>query len=180
MHPTSQSYGFGLHKCGYLQESDVAFLNVIRREKSGKEGNKYVFPSNNGTFSVETWLKSESGEELTPQNVTLNTMGNVQGTVTIHVKRGTAGTPLPDLPDITCGQHLGDKNNNAVVDSKAPTNKTELLWESFSNAPDSWGSVYAGTPILVNNHIYGFGLHKCGYLQESESLHTHSTNYPVR
>ena len=26
------------------EESDVAFLNVIRREKSGKEGNKYVFP----------------------------------------------------------------------------------------------------------------------------------------
>lgn len=142
------------------EESDVAFLNVIRREKSGKEGNKYVFPSNNGTFSVETWLKSESGEELTPQNVTLNTMGNVQGTVTIHVKRGTAGAPLPDLPDITWGQHLGDKNNNAVVDSKAPTNKTELLWESFSNAPDSWGSVYAGTPILVNNHIYAVRNHK--------------------
>lgn len=142
------------------EESDVAFLNVIRREKSGKEGNKYVFPSNNGTFSVETWLKSESGEELTPQNVTLNTMENVQGTVTIHVKRGTAGTPLPDLPDITWGQHLGDKNNNAVVDSKAPTNKTELLWESFSNAPDSWGSVYAGTPILVNNHIYAVRNHK--------------------
>ena len=142
------------------EESDVAFLNVIRREKSGKEGNKYVFPSNNGTFSVETWLKSESGEELTPQNVTLNTMGNVQGTVTLHVKRGTAGAPLPDLPDITWGQHLGDKNNNAVVDSKAPTNKTELLWESFSNAPDSWGSVYAGTPILVNNHIYAVRNHK--------------------
>ena len=138
------------------EESDVAFLNVVRREKSGKEGNKYVFPSNNGTFSVETWLKSESGEELTPQNVTMNTMGNVQGTVTLHVKRGTAGTPLPDLPDITWGQHLGDKNNNAVVDSKAPTNKTELLWESFSNAPDIWGfgTRYAGTPILVNGYIY--------------------------
>lgn len=138
------------------EESDVAYLNVVRREKSGKEGNKYVFPSNNGTFSVETWLKSESGEELTPQNVTLNTMVNVQGTVTLHVKRGTAGTPLPDLPDITWGQHLGDKNNNAVVDSKAPTNKTELLWESFSKAPDIWGfgTRYAGTPILVNGYIY--------------------------
>lgn len=161
------------------EESDVAFLNVIRREKSGKEGNKYVFPSNNGTFSVETWLKSESGEELTPQNVTLNTMGNVQGTVTIHVKRGTAGTPLPDLPDITWGQHLGDKNNNAVVDSKAPTNKTELLWESFSNAPDSWGSVYAGTPILVNNHIYAVRNHKIemldaktGKVKASTKLHS--------
>lgn len=142
------------------EESDVAFLNVIRREKSGKEGNKLVFPPNDGSFSVETWLKSESGEELTPQNVTLNTMGNVQGTVTLHVKRGTAGTPLPDLPDITWGQHLGDKNNNAVVDSKAPINKTELLWESFSNAPDSEGSVYAGTPILVNNHIYAVRNHK--------------------
>lgn len=161
------------------EESDVAFLNVIRREKSGKEGNKYVFPSNNGTFSVETWLKSESGEELTPQNVTLNTMENVQGTVTIHVKRGTAGTPLPDLPDITWGQHLGDKNNNAVVDSKAPTNKTELLWESFSNAPDSWGSVYAGTPILVNNHIYAVRNHKIemldaktGKVKASTKLHS--------
>lgn len=161
------------------EESDVAFLNVIRREKSGEEGNKFVFPPNNGTFSVETWLKSESGEELTPQNVTLNTMGNVQGTVTIHVKRGNAGTPLPDLPDITWGQHLGDKNNNAVVDSKAPINKTELLWESFSNAPDSWGSVYAGTPILVNNHIYAVRNHKIemldaktGKVKASTKLHS--------
>lgn len=161
------------------EESDVAFLNVIRREKSGKEGNKFVFPPNDGSFSVETWLKSESGEELTPQNVTLNTMGNVQGTVTLHVKRGTAGTPLPDLPDITWGQHLGDKNNNAVVDSKAPTNKTELLWESFSNAPDSLGSVYAGTPILVNNHIYAVRNHKIemldaktGEVKASTKLHS--------
>lgn len=161
------------------EESDVAFLNVIRREKSGEEGNKFVFPPNNGTFSVETWLKSESGEELTPQNVTLNTMGNVQGTVTLHVKRGNAGTPLPDLPDITWGQHLGDKNNNAVVDSKAPINKTELLWESFSNAPDSWGSVYAGTPILVNNHIYAVRNHKIemldaktGKVKVSTKLHS--------
>lgn len=161
------------------EESDVAFLNVIRREKSGKEGNKFVFPPNDGSFSVETWLKSESGEELTPQNVTLNTMGNVQGTVTLHVKRGTAGTPLPDLPDITWGQHLGDKNNNAVVNSKAPINKAELLWESFSNAPDSWGSVYAGTPILVNNHIYAVRNHKIemldaktGKVKASTKLHS--------
>lgn len=161
------------------EESDVAYLNVIRHEKAGKEDEEFVPLSNNGRFSVETWLKSESGEELIPQNVTLNTMGNVQGTVTIHVKRGTAGTPLPDLPDITWGQHLGDKNNNAVVDSKAPTNKTELLWESFSNAPDSWGSVYAGTPILVNNHIYAVRNHKIemldaktGEVKESTKLHS--------
>lgn len=161
------------------EESDVAYLNVIRHEKAGKEDEEFVPLSNNGRFSVETWLKSESGEELIPQNVTLNTMGNVQGTVTLHVKRGTAGTPLPDLPDITWGQHLGDKNNNAVVDSKAPTNKTELLWESFSNAPDSWGSVYAGTPILVNNHIYAVRNHKIemldaktGEVKASTKLHS--------
>lgn len=161
------------------EESDVAYLNVIRHEKAGKEDEEFVPLSNNGRFSVETWLKSESGEELIPQNVTLNTMGNVQGTVTLHVKRGTAGAPLPDLPDITWGQHLGDKNNNAVVDSKAPTNKTELLWESFSNAPDSWGSVYAGTPILVNNHIYAVRNHKIemldaktGEVKESTKLHS--------
>lgn len=161
------------------EESDVAYLNVIRHEKAGKEDEEFVPLSNNGRFSVETWLKSESGEELIPQNVTLNTMGNVQGTVTLHVKRGTAGAPLPDLPDITWGQHLGDKNNNAVVDSKAPTNKTELLWESFSNAPDSGGSVYAGTPILVNNHIYAVRNHKIemldaktGKVKASTKLHS--------
>lgn len=161
------------------EESDVAYLNVIRHEKAGKEDEEFVPLSNNGRFSVETWLKSESGEELIPQNVTLNTMGNVQGTVTLYVKRGTAGAPLPDLPDITWGQHLGDKNNNAVVDSKAPTNKTELLWESFSNAPDSWGSVYAGTPILVNNHIYAVRNHKIemldaktGKVKASTKLHS--------
>lgn len=161
------------------EESDVAYLNVIRHEKAGKEDEEFVPLSNNGRFSVETWLKSESGEELIPQNVTLNTMGNVQGTVTLYVKRGTAGAPLPDLPDITWGQHLGDKNNNAVVDSKAPTNKTELLWESLSNAPDSWGSVYAGTPILVNNHIYAVRNHKIemldaktGKVKASTKLHS--------
>lgn len=143
------------------EESDVAFLKAKIYEASGEEKEKMVFPENNeGAFAVETWLKSESGEELTPQNVTLKTMGNVQGTVTIHVKRGNPGAPLPDLPDITWGQHLGDKNNNAVVNSKAPTDKAELLWESFSNAPDIWGSVYAGTPILVNNHIYAVRDHK--------------------
>ena len=76
--------------------------------------------------------------------------------VTITVKRPNLGTPLPELPDITWGQHLGDKNNNAVVDFKAMTGTGELLWESFSNAPDIWGfgTRYAGTPILVNGYIY--------------------------
>lgn len=75
---------------------------------------------------------------------------------TITVKRPNLGTPLPELPDITWGQHLGDKNNNAVVDFKAMTGTGELLWESFSNAPDIWGfgTRYAGTPILVNGYIY--------------------------
>lgn len=75
---------------------------------------------------------------------------------TITVKRPNLGTPLPELPDITWGQHLGDKNNNAVVDFKATTGTGELLWESFSQAPDIWGygTRYAGTPILVNGYIY--------------------------
>ncbi len=72
----------------------------------------------------------------------------------ITVKRGNPGKPLPELPNISWGQHLGNKDNNALVDYKTPTGKGELLWESFSNAPDSWGSVYAGTPILINGNIY--------------------------
>lgn len=79
----------------------------------------------------------------------------VTGTTTIIVKRAAdMGEPLPDLPDIEWGQHLGDKSNNAVVSAKAPTKNGALLWESFSNAPEDWGRVEAGTPILVNKNIY--------------------------
>ena len=137
-------------------------VNVVKLkmvDETGKVKIETVLSVVDPAFEKLSYLISEDGKDLLPYDIVLEAMG-VQGTVTLHVKRGTAGTPLPDLPDITWGQHLGDKNNNAVVDSKAPTNKTELLWESFSNAPDSWGSVYAGTPILVNNHIYAVRNHK--------------------
>lgn len=137
-------------------------VNVVKLNMMNEKGTaqtETVLSVLNPAFEESSYLISEDGKDLLPYDIVLETKG-VQGTVTIHVKRGTAGAPLPDLPDITWGQHLGDKNNNAVVDSKAPINKTELLWESFSNAPDSEGSVYAGTPILVNNHIYAVRNHK--------------------
>lgn len=138
-------------------------VNVVKLKVMDEAGNpklENVISAVDPAFEKTSCLIDKAGKDLLPYDITLETLGQISGTVTIHVKRGTAGTPLPDLPDITWGQHLGDKNNNAVVDSKAPTNKTELLWESFSNAPDSWGSVYAGTPILVNNHIYAVRNHK--------------------
>lgn len=156
-------------------------VNVVKLNMMNEKGTaqtETVLSVLNPAFEESSYLISEDGKDLLPYDIVLETKG-VQGTVTIHVKRGTAGAPLPDLPDITWGQHLGDKNNNAVVDSKAPTNKTELLWESFSNAPDSWGSVYAGTPILVNNHIYAVRNHKIemldaktGEVKASTKLHS--------
>lgn len=160
-------------------EEGVNVVNLRARNAKEEVQKETVISAENPKFQRNFYLTDANGKDLLPYDITLETLGQINGTVTIHVKRGTAGTPLPDLPDITWGQHLGDKNNNAVVNSKAPTNKTELLWESFSNAPDSWGSVYAGTPILVNNHIYAVRNHKIemldaktGEVKASTKLHS--------
>lgn len=160
-------------------EEGVSVVNLRARNAKEEVQKETVISAENPKFQRNFYLTDANGKDLLPYDITLETLGQISGTVTLHVKRGTAGTPLPDLPDITWGQHLGDKNNNAVVDSKAPTNKTELLWESFSNAPDSWGSVYAGTPILVNNHIYAVRNHKIemldaktGEVKASTKLHS--------
>lgn len=160
-------------------EEGVSVVNLRARNAKEEVQKETVISAENPKFQRNFYLTDANGKDLLPYDITLETLGQINGTVTLHVKRGTAGTPLPDLPDITWGQHLGDKNNNAVVDSKAPTNKTELLWESFSNAPDSWGSVYAGTPILVNNHIYAVRNHKIemldaktGEVKASTKLHS--------
>lgn len=165
-----------------IAEEGVSVVKVKVMDETGEPKTKNVMSITEPTFPAferTSYLIDKAGKDLLPYDITLETLGQINGTVTIHVKRGTAGAPLPDLPDITWGQHLGDKNNNAVVDSKAPTNKTELLWESFSNAPDSWGSVYAGTPILVNNHIYAVRNHKIemldaktGEVKASTKLHS--------
>lgn len=165
-----------------IAEEGVSVVKVKVMDETGEPKTEMVMSITEPTFPAferTSYLIDKTGKDLLPYDITLETLGQISGTVTLHVKRGTAGTPLPDLPDITWGQHLGDKNNNAVVDSKAPTNKTELLWESFSNAPDSWGSVYAGTPILVNNHIYAVRNHKIemldaktGKVKASTKLHS--------
>ncbi len=162
-----------------IAEEGVSVVKVKVMDEAGKPKLESVISAVDPAFEKTSCLIDKAGKDLLPYDITLETLGQISGTVTLHVKRGTAGTPLPDLPDITWGQHLGDKNNNAVVDSKAPTNKTELLWESFSNAPDSWGSVYAGTPILVNNHIYAVRNHKIemldaktGEVKASTKLHS--------
>lgn len=162
-----------------IAEEGVSVVKLKVMDEAGKPKLENVISAVDPAFEKTSYLIDKAGKDLLPYDITLETLGQISGTVTIHVKRGTAGAPLPDLPDITWGQHLGDKNNNAVVDSKAPTNKTELLWESFSNAPDSWGSVYAGTPILVNNHIYAVRNHKIemldaktGKVKASTKLHS--------
>lgn len=162
-----------------IAEEGVSVVKVKVMDEAGKPKLESVISAVDPAFEKTSCLIDKAGKDLLPYDITLETLGQINGTVTIHVKRGTAGAPLPDLPDITWGQHLGDKNNNAVVDSKAPTNKTELLWESFSNAPDSWGSVYAGTPILVNNHMYAVRNHKIemldaktGEVKASTKLHS--------
>lgn len=162
-----------------IAEDGVNVVKLKMVDETGKVKIETVISAGDPEFEKTSCLIDKAGKDLLPYDITLETLGQISGTVTLHVKRGTAGTPLPDLPDITWGQHLGDKNNNAVVDSKAPTNKTELLWESFSNAPDSWGSVYAGTPILVNNHIYAVRNHKIemldaktGEVKASTKLHS--------
>jgi outer membrane protein assembly factor BamB len=165
-----------------IAEEGVSVVKVKVMDETGEPKTEMVMSITEPTFPAferTSYLIDKTGKDLLPYDITLETLGQISGTVTLHVKRGTAGTPLPDLPDITWGQHLGDKNNNAVVDSKAPTNKTELLWESFSNAPDSLGSVYAGTPILVNNHIYAVRNHKIemldaktGEVKASTKLHS--------
>lgn len=162
-----------------IAEEGVSVVKLKVMDEAGKPKPENVISAVDPAFEKTSYLIDKAGKDLLPYDITLETLGQISGTVTLHVKRGTAGAPLPDLPDITWGQHLGDKNNNAVVDSKAPTNKTELLWESFSNAPDSWGSVYAGTPILVNNHIYAVRNHKIemldaktGKVKASTKLHS--------
>lgn len=162
-----------------IAEEGVSVVKVKVMDEAGKPKLESVISAVDPAFEKTSCLIDKAGKDLLPYDITLETLGQISGTVTLHVKRGTAGTPLPDLPDITWGQHLGDKNNNAVVNSKAPINKAELLWESFSNAPDSWGSVYAGTPILVNNHIYAVRNHKIemldaktGKVKASTKLHS--------
>lgn len=162
-----------------IAEEGVSVVKVKVMDETGEPKTETVISTVDPVFERTSYLIDKTGKDLLPYDITLETLGQINGTVTIHVKRGTPGTPLPELPDITWGQHLGNKNNNAVVDSKAPTNKTELLWESFSNAPDSWGSVYAGTPILVNNHIYAVRNHKIemldaktGKVKASTKLHS--------
>lgn len=162
-----------------IAEEGVSVVKVKVMDEAGKPKLESVISAVDPAFEKTSCLIDKAGKDLLPYDITLETLGQISGTVTLHVKRGTPGKPLPELPDITWGQHLGDKNNNAVVDSKAPTNKTELLWESFSNAPDSWGSVYAGTPILVNNHIYAVRNHKIemldaktGKVKASTKLHS--------
>lgn len=143
-----------------IAEEGVSVVKVKVMDEAGKPKLESVIAAVDPAFEKTSCLIDKAGKDLLPYDITLETLGQISGTVTLHVKRGTPGKPLPELPDITWGQHLGDKNNNAVVNSKAPINKAELLWESFSNAPDSWGSVYAGTPILVNNYIYAVRNHK--------------------
>lgn len=162
-----------------IAEDGVNVVKLKMVDETGKVKIETVISAGDPEFEKTSCLIDKAGKDLLPYDITLETLGQISGTVTLHVKRGTPGKPLPELPDITWGQHLGDKNNNAVVDSKAPTNKTELLWESFSNAPDSWGSVYAGTPILVNNHIYAVRNHKIemldaktGEVKASTKLHS--------
>lgn len=159
-----------------IAEEGVSVVKLKVMDEAGKPKPENVISAVDPAFEKTSYLIDKAGKDLLPYDITLETPGQISGTVTIHVKRGTAGTPLPDLPDITWGQHLGDKNNNAVVDSKAPTNKTELLWESFSNAPNSGGSVYAGTPILVNNHIYAVRNHKIEMLDAKTGEVKASTN----
>ena len=116
-------------------------------------------------FINEEWQNLNYGEATVEFSLEETTMqipvkvGTINGekerTVTITVKRAAdIGEPLPELPDNTWGQHLGNKDNNAVTEAPAPTENGNLLWESFSNGQESWGSVYAGTPILVNQTIY--------------------------
>lgn len=143
-----------------IAEEGVSVVKVKVMDEAGKPKLESVTSAVDPAFEKTSCLIDKAGKDLLPYDITLETLGQINGTVTLHVKRGTPGDPLPELPDITWGQHLGDKNNNAVVNSKAPINKAELLWESFSNAPDSWGSIYAGTPILVNNYIYAVRNHK--------------------
>lgn len=137
----------------------VAVVKCTVTDQNGKQKTETKYTFSASDFSVESWLTVD-GNEVVPQEIKLETLGATAGTVTITVKRGNPGKPLPDLPDIVWGAHLGDKNNNAVVDAKAPTEEGSLLWESFSNAPDNWGSIYAGTPILVNHTIYAVRNHK--------------------
>lgn len=162
-----------------IAEEGVSVVKVKVMDETGEPKTETVISTVDPVFERTSYLIDKTGKDLLPYDITLETLGQINGTVTLHVKRGTAGKPLPELPNITWGQHLGDKNNNAVVNSKAPINKAELLWESFSNAPDSWGSVYAGTPILVNNHIYAVRNHKIemldaktGKVKASTKLHS--------
>lgn len=162
-----------------IAEEGVSVVKVKVMDETGEPKTETVISTVDPVFERTSYLIDKTGKDLLPYDITLETLEQINGTVTLHVKRGTAGKPLPELPNITWGQHLGDKNNNAVVNSKAPINKAELLWESFSNAPDSWGSVYAGTPILVNNHIYAVRNHKIemldaktGKVKASTKLHS--------
>lgn len=124
------------------------YINGTCQWGNSKGTEKVAFPLDEESIKIPVEVKNKMD-------------GDISSCTTILVKRAAnIGEPLPDLPNITWGQHLGNKDNNAVVDAKTPTENGTLLWESFSNAPDNWGSVYAGTPILVNDCIYAVRNHK--------------------
>ena len=129
----------------------VSVVKLKVRDEQGKEKTETVLAVTDPKFEKESWLVDQSGAELTPQDIVIETMGAVAGTVTLHVKRGNPADPLPDLPH-EWGQHLGNQGNNAVISVETPVKDANLLWKSSNKGDAFFGS--AGYPIVVNEKVY--------------------------
>lgn len=132
-------------------EEGVSVVKLKVRGEKGEEKTETVLAVVDPKFEKESWLVDQSGADLTPQDIVLETMGSVSGTVTLHVKRGNPADPLPDLPH-EWGQHLGNQGNNAVISVETPVKDANLVWKSSNKGDAFFGS--AGYPILVNEKVY--------------------------
>ena len=132
-------------------EEGVSVVKLKVRGEKGEEKTETVLAVVDPKFEKASWLVDHSGAELTPQDIVIETMGAVAGTVTLHVKRGNPADPLPDLPH-EWGQHLGNQGNNAVISVETPVKDANLVWKSSNKGDAFFGS--AGYPILVNEKVY--------------------------
>lgn len=135
---------------GTVSEGVTVMRNGVYNQE-GKQVTQTVMTMDSPQFTAVSCLTDTQGNDLTPQEITLEALGTTSGKVTITVKRGNPADPLPDLPH-SWGQHLGNEGNNAVVDVASPYEDAGLLWESNADETVMWNS--AGYPLLVDGKIY--------------------------
>lgn len=112
--------------------------------------------SKKATTTDSEKVQLTADETVIPIEITRNVIGKglITATTTVTVKKAVnPGEDLAELPS-SWPQHLGGADNNAVSKTEVAAENTNLVWESFAEGEGSWGSWYAGTPILVDGKLY--------------------------